>query len=242
MLFLISLACHVLISGFPYLWHVLYMFRIILCIHDFNEHHLAWTAPSVWSIVWGSLNTWTICKLVVYYIYTSCFVPVTWPVPVYLLWYGILFCYVLFCLLFSSCMIEEWWAQCGLSIQDIISIPASFTYLKCILVLYLVSNLVNRFNKFSFTFTVLCSCLNWFLAKLSCLILVVLVLRCSRRCLWGGLSGGGCWATHSSLVATKRRHLDVGQDPEMRDFWLGLFILILLGMYWPLLAFYWVVT
>jgi hypothetical protein len=31
-----------------------------------SEHHRAWTALSVWSTVWGSLNMWTNCRLVVY--------------------------------------------------------------------------------------------------------------------------------------------------------------------------------
>lgn len=48
---------------FRYVWIV---FSVFCAFMKSSEHHRAWTALSVWSTVWGSLNMWTNCRLVVY--------------------------------------------------------------------------------------------------------------------------------------------------------------------------------
>ena len=134
-------------------------------------------------------------------------------------------------------MIEEWWAQCGFTNHDIIHIHASFVsntiyrllvFLISILFKHCLFQTLKRFI---------------FISKLITYQTVMsnpcaLVLKCRRRSLWGGAPEGGCWATPSSQVATRRLHLDIGWDLEMWWTLLRVSHFVILGMYWPLLASY----
>ena len=191
------------------------------------EYHWARTASSVWSTIRGSLNMWTIRRLVVYFIHIvlipaprpaspstlcsveSCFVCRTLRVVLTLV------------IMYdgermSSLWIDRSWYFVYIHAKFVLYIVHELLFLeKCILDMCCF-RFIKLINIVLSDFVETCPCLNWLFAKPLCLILVVLVLRYTWCCLWGGASGGGCWATPSPWVATRWRSLNVGWGHELR--------------------------
>ena len=165
----------------------------------FDEYHWAWTARLVWSTVRRSLNMWTICRLVLYSITHRACSGFMAGLPVYLVWRGILFCVSCFGVVLTLVILyaRERMSSMWVIYSWYYKYSCSICYLKRISAPYLF-----KFSKNDFFFVMFLSAFNGFnhVSKLiSCQTVVfypcILVLRCRRRCLLGGVPGGGCWAT-----------------------------------------------
>ena len=179
-------------------------------------------------LVRGSLNIRTICRLVVYLLHIVLVRFRGRFSPVHLVWFGSRLSCSCFIVRACSCH-HVWRRKDGLIVDLLIMI---FIVRMLTMFWFIAQALFIHVQNKWFIFLS-----NGFLAKPSCLMYYALVFRCRRRCLWGGVPGGGFWATLSPWVATRWRHLDVRRFLEMRHILLGLHFCVLgcISHCWPLI-------